>query len=131
MVHTCIHARFTQGSEATAGGWIRAFGRDLTPSSTDDDAPPRALVRAFEALGASASGYNTHAQLEKLKELFTGHPEWLTGAPRAPSTTLTLTPVGKNAHVGGKRASPTVLVASAASTYSAEFQIPEGLAAGE
>jgi hypothetical protein len=121
------------GPSATAGGWIRAFGRDLTPADADAPSPPPALVRAWETMCATASGYSAEAQLAMFKEMVAGHAEWLTAAPSAPSTVLTLTPVGKDSTAVGdqkKRAALTTLVASAASSYTAEFQVPSGLAPG-
>ena len=121
-----------EGEAATAGGWIRAFGRGLVDDSSGGasaaaQAPPAALQRDWAQL-AGHGGWDNSVQLERLRELVTTHGDWLSAPRAAPATTLTLTPLGEsNAALGESRdTSKKISLAAAkdASTFAAEFAIP-------
>ena len=123
-------AQGDDGAYATAGGWVRVFGRSLlAPRPPPIEAPSE--IR--EALSRLAGSWRHDAQIEQLRQLVAQHPEFLAQIiePRtklASETTLTLTPMNAAASV----ASITKVVAQPGLTaYSANFVLPVTLAPGE
>ena len=115
-----------EGEEATAGGWIRAFGRELVGPSTDrTQEPPQALEQEWGRL-VRHGAWDASVQLERLRGLVTSHADWLTAPPATPTTTLTLSPTSDSLK-------PVSIIARAghASSYAAEFVVPIDVAPGE
>jgi hypothetical protein len=116
-----------EGVAASAGGWIRAFGRELIDRGAALPAsPPAALRQAYQEF-ARLGGWDVDVQLERLRALMANHGDWLTHEldAAAPTTTLLLTPMG-----GGKPL-PLAATAGSTSTFSARFAVPVGTAPGE
>ena len=115
-----------EGEAASGGGWIRAFGRELTErESPDEPTVPAALRQDWQQLVHQRAGWDTAVQLERLRELVATHGEWLAARPAAPTATLTLTPLST-------AGAPIVLTARAgASTHAAEFAVPVDTTPGE
>lgn len=123
-------AQGDDGAHATAGGWIRVFGRSLeAPRLPPAEAPP--AIR--DALSRVAASWRYEAQVEQLRELVAQHPEFLEQIlkPRrqlSSQTTLTLTPVD----AASDMESITKIVAQPSLTaYSASFLLPTTLPPGE
>eukprot|EP01051_Picozoa_sp_SAG22_P003655 SAG22_NODE_181_length_16048_cov_157.464418_5_plen_569_part_00 len=123
-------AQGDDGAYATAGGWVRVFGRSLAAPRPPPIEAPSAIR---DALSRVAGSWRHEAQIEQLRELVAQHPEFLTQIlePRtkaASETTLTLTPMSAAAGVGPI----TKVVAQPGLTaYSANFVLPVTLAPGE
>ena len=125
-------AQGDEGAAATAGGWIRAFGRGLTVSTgAEAPTPPAGLVRDLSLL---ASAWRPEAQLAQLRTIAARYPDWLEGAaapqgggvPDATRGALVLTPVS-----GGTALSLSAEASSESPVHSLTFAVPPTVPAGE
>ena len=119
-----------EGEDATAGGWIRAFGRELVePSSVSASQLPSQPLKQEWAELSRHGAWDSSVQLERLKSLVARHGDWLTTPPAAPTTTLTLTPVGDSSQE--QKSISIIAKAGHVSTYAAEFDVPISVLPGE
>ena len=118
-----------EGEQATAGGWIRAFGRELIDPSTDrTQDPPQSLLQEWGRL-VRHGAWDASVQLQRLQDLVTSHGDWLTAPSAIPTTTLTLSPTSDS--TGSLKPVSIIARPGHASTYAAEFAVPIDVAPGE
>eukprot|EP01043_Picozoa_sp_COSAG02_P025488 COSAG02_NODE_1435_length_12610_cov_7.021181_2_plen_950_part_00 len=128
-----------EGAAATAGGWIRAFGRGMRPAphvNTAEEEPqtPAGLVRDLSRL---ATGWDADGHLAQLRAMAARYPDWFKGAAAAGGSRtpdevaiLVLTPLGGGAAVT-VRPSTTDSLPKGDSSHSLTFPIPAAVSPGE